>query len=55
MKHLRNVSCARPASAQVQAWLDILTLITATLNLLVLVANIFGFELNKGEGNGGEV
>jgi hypothetical protein len=49
MKHLKSISSARPATAQVQVWLDILSLITATLSVIVQVTNIFGIDLNKGD------
>lgn len=49
MKHVKPVSCHRPATAQLQIWLDILSLITATLQVVVTISQIFGIDLNKND------
>lgn len=52
MKHLKAITCARPATAQLQIWLDILSLITATLTVIVQISQIFGIDLNKNDDDG---
>jgi hypothetical protein len=49
MKHIRRISVGRPATAQVQIWLDVLSLITATLTVIVQITTIFGIDLNKND------
>lgn len=45
MRHIRTISHERPAKAQFEPILQFLSVLSASLNLLVLVSDIFGLDL----------